>query len=171
MDSGERIPVGYVRRAHGVRGAVIVRPLTDRPSDRFILEAIFLTDEDPPRSLQISSAAEHADGLLVSFRGIDERDGADALRGVSLTIGLADRRSLEDDEFWPDQLLGCTVATPDARAVGRVVAVVPGGAQDRLIVEAASGEQVDVPFVAELVPSVDIERRHIVVDPPEELLP
>ena len=67
-----------------------MRPLTDRPDERFIPGAAFSTDEAEPRLLHIESSAEHSDGLIVSFAGIDDRDEAAALRGVSLDIEAGD---------------------------------------------------------------------------------
>ena len=153
-----RVPVGYVRRAHGIAGATIVRPLTDDPQGRFIVGATFLTDGDPPRSVEIAEVRPHKDGLLVRFVEVADRSASEALRGSRLTIEASQRRLLEAGEFWPDDLIGCAV-----------VEVVFGAAQERLAVETESGSRVEVPFVSDLVPTVDLDRRRIVLDPPAGL--
>ena len=147
----------------------MLSPLTDRPAERFAPGASFLTDEDPPRRLEIETSSEHTDGVLVSFREVGDRTQAEALRGVSLTIELGQRRELGGDEYWPEQLIGCAVVDSDGRSLGQVVALAPSTAQDRLVVESSTGERTEVPFVAELVPRVDVDRRLITMDPPRGL--
>jgi 16S rRNA processing protein RimM len=165
----DRIPVGYVRRAHGIVGAVIVRPLTDDPDGRFATGATFATDDDSPRTMEVESVGPHKDGLLVRFVGVTDRSSSEALRGVQLTVDASQRRSLEEGEYWPDDLVGCVVVDRDENILGTVADVVFGSAQRRLAVTTSRGDRVEVPFVAALVPSVDIDARRIVIDPPNGL--
>jgi 16S rRNA processing protein RimM len=165
----DRIPVGYIRRAHGIAGAVIVRPLTDDPDGRFATGAAFVTDDDPPRTMEVESVGPHQDGLLVRFVGVTDRSSSEALRGVQLTVDASQRRLLEEDEYWPGDLVGCVVVDGEERTLGTVDEVVFGSAQQRLAVMTPQGDRVEVPFVAALVPSVDIEAGRIVVDAPEGL--
>jgi 16S rRNA processing protein RimM len=163
-----RIVAGYIRRAHGIRGEVIVRSLSDDP-DRFSVGKVLQTDETPPRSLEIARSRTHADGVLLQFASVTDRSAAEALRGVSLTIDATERRQLTDDEFWPDQLVGADVVGPAAEVLGTVTDVVLGDAQDRLVVRTAGGSTVDVPFVSAIVG--DVRDGVIEVDPPEGLFP
>ncbi len=167
-DQNDRIPVGYVRRAHGLRGDVIVRSLSDDPN-RFAVGAEFLTDEDPPRPLRVAEVREHADGDLLRFDQVSNRNAADAMRGVTLTIGADERRQLEDDEFWPEDLEGLTAVDVTGNELGTVASVVFGGAQDRLAVMTPDGTSVEVPFVAAIVTDVDVDSGRVRMDPPPGL--
>ena len=162
------ILVGYVRRAHGINGAVVIRPLTDDPENRWFPGAEFFSDAEPPALFTVSEAAPYRDDLLVRFAGVGDRTGAEALRGTSFTIDSADRRALEDGEFWVEDLVGCRVIGQDDEPIGVVESVEFGAAQDRLAVRTESG-RFEVPFVDAIVPEVDLERRVIVVAPPEGL--
>jgi 16S rRNA processing protein RimM len=164
-----RVPVGYVRRAHGIRGEVILRPLTDNP-ERFAVGSRMLTDETPPREVAVVSRRVHKDGVLVGFEGVDDRSAAEGLQGVTLTIARSERRTLDEDEYWPEDLQGLVVVTPDGEHVGTVTGVVLGEAQDRLVVTTGAGSQVEVPFVDALVGEVHPSLGHLVVDLPEGLL-
>lgn len=165
----DRFPVGYIRRAHGIAGAVIVRPLTDDPDERFAIGATFVTDDDPPRTMEVESVGSHKDGLLVRFVDVTDRSSSETLRGVQLTVDASQRRALEEDEYWPGDLVGCVVVDGEENTLGTVDEVVFGSAQQRLAVVTPRGERVEVPFVSALVPSVDIEARRIVIDAPEGL--
>lgn len=168
MTNAERIVAGYVRRAHGIRGEVVVRSLSDDPG-RFAVGKTLLTDETPPRPLTVVRSRGHADGVLLQFESIDDRNAAEALRGVSLTIEPSERRTLDDDEFWPDDLIGLVAVDADGDSLGRVTGVVLGDAQDRLVVTTGDGTEVEVPFVAAIVG--DILDGAIEIDAPEGLFP
>jgi 16S rRNA processing protein RimM len=166
----ESILVGYVRRAHGIGGAVVVRPLTDDPGGRWFSGAELASDGNPPVSYTISNVGPHKDGLLVQFEGVLDRTTAEALRGTSFTIAADDRRELDTEEFWPDDLIGCTVVDEAGETLGTIDSVEFGAAQDRLAVRTSDGI-VEVPFVDAIVPTIDLDARRIVMNPPIGLFP
>lgn len=165
----DRIPAGYVRRAHGIHGDVLIRGLLQDAGERFVTGAVLLTNEGQPREFEIAGVRCHQGDFIVSFVEISDRNVADALRGVQFTIDRSDRRELEPGEWWPEDLVGCMAVTVDGQAVGRVVEVITGAAQDRLVLETPEGEKGEVPFVGALVPEVDIDAKRIVVNLPEGL--
>ena len=166
----ESILVGYVRRAHGINGAVVVRPLTDDPDGRWFVGAEFASDGNPPINYAVSEIGPHKDGLLVHFGGVTDRSTAEGLRGTSFTIASDDRRELDSQEFWPDDLIGCTVVDEAGESLGTVDSVEFGAAQDRLAVRTPDGV-IEVPFVDAIVPSIDLDARRIVMTPPIGLFP
>lgn len=89
-------------------------------------------------------------GPEVAFEEVNDRPAAEAIRGNDVTVH--ERRSLGEDEFWPDQLVGLEVRPGG----GTVVDVHTGDAQDRLVVE-RDGTRFEVPFVEALVPHVDLD--------------
>ena len=165
----DRIPAGYVRRAHGIHGDVVVRGMLQDVGDRFVEGALLLTNEDEPREYRISAVRGHQGDYIVSFVGISDRNAADALKGIQFTIDRSERRELEPGEWWPEDLVGCDVVTVEGQTVGRVTDVITGAAQARLVVATQDGATGEVPFVNALVPEVDIEGKRIVVDLPEGL--
>jgi 16S rRNA processing protein RimM len=166
----EPVLVGYVRRAHGIKGAVVVRPLTDDPDGRWFSGAELASDGNPPTTYTIIEVGPHKDGLLVRFEGVFDRSAAEALRGTSFTIPSDDRRELDNEEFWPDDLIGCAVVDEAGEPLGTVESVEFGSAQDRLAVRTSDGV-VEVPFVDAIVPAIDLDRRRIVMTPPGGLFP
>jgi len=166
----EPVLVGYVRRAHGINGAVVVRPLTDDPDGRWFAGADLASDGNPPISYTITKVGPHKDGLLVQFEGVADRSTAEALRGTSFTIASGDRRELDPEEFWPDDLIGCTVVDAAGELLGTVDSVEFGAAQDRIAVRTSDGV-VEVPFVDAIVPTIDLNTRTIVMNPPIGLFP
>ena len=169
-DSGPTvIPVGYVRKAHGIRGDVVVRGLVEDADERLIPSASFDTNEDPPRNLRILSVDPSGTDLRIRFAGLEDRNTAETLKGVQLVMDARDRRILSAGEWWPEDLVGCSAVDLAGAIVGEVVDVILAGVQDRLVVEDPDGARAEIPFVEALVPRVDTEERVVTLDLPEGL--
>lgn len=165
-----RLVVGRIGRAHGIRGDVAVEVRTDDPDARFGEGSVLLTDPDDAGPLTVRSSRKHSGRLIVRFEGVKDRDAAEQLRGTQLLVDSADLAPLDDpDEFHDHELIGLSVSTVDGEAVGTVTDVLHH-AQDTLVVDAPDGNEVLVPFVAELVPEVDVSGGRLVIDPPPGLL-
>jgi len=164
-----RVVVGRIGRPHGIRGEVTVEPRTDEPDERFAPGAVLLADT-PTGKLEVSRLHWHSGRLLLTFVGITDRTQAEGLRGLLLEIDRSDDEVPADpDEFYDSTLVGCRVETLDGEYVGDVTDVAHLPAQDLLIVQ-RDGAEILVPFVSEIVPEIDVERRRIIIDPPPGLL-
>jgi 16S rRNA processing protein RimM len=159
--STERVLVGLIGKPFGLEGHVTVRVETDDP-DRFVPGAEF---PGPHGGTLVVDDVRLADkGIHLRFEGHHTRPAAESLRGHELTIDASDRRQLEDDEFWPDDLVGLSVVDNGGVHLGTVVGFIEGHAQDRLDVSTEDGRRFEVPFVYDLVPSVDLETGTITVN-------
>jgi 16S rRNA processing protein RimM len=164
--STDRIAVGRIGRPHGVRGEVTVVVESDDPA-RFAPGAMLLSDGTEPRPLTVRSARPFRDrGMIVGFEGVDDRRSAELLRGTVLTIAVEERRELNPDEYWADDLIGLTAVDAAGARLGDVVGVLIGP-QDRLVVRTAAGRDVEVPFVAAIVG--DPEGGRLQIDAPAGL--
>jgi 16S rRNA processing protein RimM len=180
--------VGRIGRPHGVRGEVTVEVRTDDPDDRFAAGRALATNPAESGPLTVERVRWHSGRLLVNFAGIQDRDAADGLRGVLLVIDSADLPPSGDaDEFYDHELIGLAAVTVDGMKIGVVTEVRHLG-QDLLVIGRSAGEiaqaagqpaggpaggkddEVMVPFVAALVPEVDVGAGRIVIDPPPGLL-
>jgi 16S rRNA processing protein RimM len=165
----DTIPIGYVRKAHGIRGDVLVRGLVGDADQRFV-DGVGLASEEPPRTFAVVTATPHAGDYIIHLEGVDTRTDAEALVGTQFVIPRSERRTLDDDEWWVEDLVGCRVVDVDGTELATVTDVVTGAAQDRLAVVTVSGATGEIPFVDPLVLSVDVEQGRIVVDLPPGLL-
>ena len=165
------VAVGEVLRPYGLHGEVKVRPLTDRPRERFgRLERCVLWEpaQDRREACRIASCRFDGETVLIRVEGIDSPEAARRFQGRLLAVSRDDALPLGEGQFYPWQLEGAEVRTRDGRIVGRF-ARVESGAQDLWVVE--DGErQLLVPAVASIVVEVSVADRRIVIDPPEGLL-
>ena len=158
--------VGTVGKPHGLHGAVVIHPETDNP-DRFVAGATIETDSG--RVLTVRTVRSSEVVLLVSFVDVDDRDAAESLRGLRLSIDPSQRRSLSADEFWPEDLIGLEARDPSGKAIGSIKAVDADSTQSRLTVATPHGDFI-VPLVTALVPEINLAGRYLVIEPIEGLL-
>jgi 16S rRNA processing protein RimM len=156
------IIVGVIGRAHGVRGEVAIELRTDEPERRFAPGQV-LGEEGGSRVFTVRSTRDHSGRLLVKFAEVLDRAAAEAVRGTLLIATVEpDERPAEPGEFYDRQLIGLTAATPDGVEVGMVGSVLHLPAQDVLEIETATGIRL-IPFVAALVPDVDLDAGRLTV--------
>jgi 16S rRNA processing protein RimM len=158
------VTVGVVGKPFGLRGEVYVHPDADlaepfAPGRTYRVARAGLEPPAGGRQLTVASAAAHGGRLLVRFFGVDDRDAAEALRGLLLRVPR-DQVRLEDDAFWTDDLLGREVVDASGALVGILEAARDGPAHDYLVVARPDGGEVMIPAVAELV---DVSGERIVV--------
>jgi 16S rRNA processing protein RimM len=96
----------------------------------------------------------------VRFEGIEDRNGAEALRGQVLTADATG--AAPEGEVWVHEVIGAEVRDRTGHALGRVASVEANPAHDLLVLE--NGTLIPMVFVVEHAPDV------VVVDPPEGLL-
>jgi 16S rRNA processing protein RimM len=165
--AGDRIALGIIRKAHGVRGEASVEAWSDSP-DRFTgLSAVTLVspDETQMRDAAIESVRIHAGRALIKFSGIDAPEDVRPLQNWTVEVPLAAARQLDADEYFLHDLVGLTLVDGEGRVRGVVASTEEGGGGILLNVE-RDGHRFDVPFAAGIVTEIDLEAKRALVDLP-----
>ena len=167
-----QLVVGRIRRPHGIRGDVSVEVRTDNPGGRFVVGSALQTDPADRGPLTLTAKRWHAGRLILRFAGIGDRNAAEDLRGTWLVVDSGQvGPSGDPDEFHDYQLIGLAAVTAGGEPVGEVTHVLHHG-QDLLVIQPAGPgrDEVLVPFVAAIVPEVDVAAGRLVIDPPPGLI-
>ena len=152
-----------------MRGDVFVQPWTDDPEARFAVGSVLRTEPVASGPLTVAAMSAASGKTVVHFAGVDDRAGADALRGTLLIIAAGERPPLDDpDEFYDTDLVGLAAITVAGRQLGPVRDVLHAGAATYLVLDVDGVERL-VPFVAAMVPTVDIAAGRVEIDPPDGL--
>jgi len=159
--SNERIDVGFVLRAHGVRGVVRVRGAAALGG----ADAIWLDGE----RFAVRHASRDKDEWLMTLEGVATREAAEALRGRQVALPR-DAVPVADDELLVADLVGCTVVDVAGTTLGEVTGSFDSGAHEVLEVRAADGREFMLPLVDAFVRDVDLDAKMIVCDPPPGLV-
>lgn len=161
-----RVLVGVIVGAHGVRGAVRIKSFTADPAA--IAAYGPLEDESGTRRLEIRLVGEGKGVVIATLKGIEDRNAAEALKGLRLYVPRAALPPPGEEEFYHADLIGLAAVRRDGTPLGRVCAVHDFGAGDSLELALADGGTLLVPFTKEAVPEIDIAGGKLVVEPPEE---
>ena len=160
--------VGHIGKAHGLRGEVVVHVRTDEPEERFVPGAVFVTASG---KLTLESLRWHQGRVIAQFEGVHDRNLAETLRGTELQVDSASLLPPDDpDEFHDHQLVGLRVVGTDGTELGSVERIDHAPASDLLVMAKAGGGTALIPFVSQIVPTVDLAAGRVVVDLPEGLL-
>jgi len=165
---GNRILMGRIGAAHGVRGEVRIQSFTEDP---LALASYGELETNRPDLTVIIEAARTATNVLIArLRGITDRNAAEKLNGIELYV---DRSKLpeivDEDDFYLADLVGLTARLIDGTELGQVLAVPNYGAGDILEIGGAGLETRLIPFTRAAVPEVHIAEGYVVVDPPAEV--
>ena len=161
--------VGFIRNAQGIRGEVVVEPLTDAPDAVFASgRRVFVGDSkgiasaDHAQSLVVDESRPFKGGLIVKFAELADRNAAELLRGRYLLAPFDELEPLQEDEVYLHDLIGMRVELDSGQKVGDVSSYyeLPQGLT--LDVATARGS-VLVPYRPEVVERIDSDARVIVV--------
>jgi 16S rRNA processing protein RimM len=173
--SPDTVVVGRIGRPHGVRGLATVEVRTDDPDDRFAPGTQLRTDPPERGPLTVVDKRWHSGTLLLQLAApsgevYESRETVDSLRNTMLLVPVAELPEIEEpDAYYDHQLVGLRAELPDGSVIGEVTGV-RHEAQDLLVVRRSEGGEALIPFVAAIVPTVDVTAGLLVVDPPEGLL-
>ncbi|HEX4825693.1 MAG TPA: ribosome maturation factor RimM [Candidatus Polarisedimenticolaceae bacterium] len=117
----------------------------------------------------IASARAYRDRLVLKFQGVDDANGAEALRGAEVSVPASDLPALPEGEFWAQQLIGLSVVETGGGALGLVEDIVETGGTDLLLVRETNGDEILVPLASAIVRAVDTAGGRIEVSLPDGL--
>lgn len=162
----EMVRVAVVVGAHGVKGEVKLRSLTAEPS---AIARYGPLVNQAGEMFEIERLRQQKDDLIVSLKGVGNRNHAEVLKGTELYVPRERLPEAADDEVYVHDLVGLPVMLKDGSRLGQIVSVPNFGAGDLLEIEVAGrSDAVLVPFAASYVVVRDAER--IVIDLPEGYL-
>ncbi|MFI5225334.1 MAG: ribosome maturation factor RimM [Candidatus Limnocylindrales bacterium] len=165
LSADDRLVVALVRGVHGLRGAVRVEVLTDRPAERFAPGAI-LRPEGRDEPLTVAAAEEIPDGpgWRLRFREISDRTAADGLRGAYLEAPAGPAEALPRGSYYWHEVIGASVRDLADREIGTVVDVYRVGGAEVFVVRGDEFGEFDVPAVRAFIRIFAPKRGEIVVD-------
>jgi 16S rRNA processing protein RimM len=171
--SKTKLRVGRLVKAHGLKGALKLELYTDSPDQRFragqeLELQVPETSEWFGKTVKVAELRFYNQSPVLFLEGIQDRSQAETLVKAILLIETDLEQLPEDPEAWYDHQLVGLAALVGEEVVGKVIRVDHLPAQDLLAIETSNGE-VLVPFVKQIVPSVDIQKGQVVLTPPAGL--
>ncbi|USN48245.1 MAG: 16S rRNA processing protein RimM [Pseudobdellovibrionaceae bacterium] len=175
MEIPQWIKVGWAREAHGLKGEVYLEAFSETCPWAKQLEWVHLRDLNSPVaeahlvSMRILEQRPFKKGMLLKLENINDRTGAESLRGMQWYIPQGLLVSESGENLYLHEILGFQLKDLHSQKSGVIFDFSSNGAQDLLVVKTDSGLY-EVPFVDELIDSINFDSRVVNMNLPEGLL-
>lgn len=173
MERPAHLVVGLVKKPHGIKGEVLVYPVTDDPETTFragrVLAVIDRDGRPTGEEVEVVRARQFHRAWLLHLQGHEEREDAERLRERYVALRAEDVKDLAPGEFYFHELVGMRVETGQKVDVGEVAEIIEAPQGPMLLVHGADKERL-VPFAPWLVTRVDRAGRRIEIAPPPGFL-
>ncbi|HSL28914.1 MAG TPA: ribosome maturation factor RimM [Anaerolineales bacterium] len=149
--------VGFLRRAHGVRGEMIMDLHTDFP-ERFQSGRKLLVGENRT-PMTLSNARPHAKGLLVKFEGVETPEAAGQFRNRWVYVESTDVPDLPEGKLYQHELFGFRVVDENGNFLGELVEILETGANNVYVVRNEEEKEILLPAIPSVILELDEEQR------------
>ncbi|QDL36947.1 ribosome maturation factor RimM [Rhodoferax sediminis] len=170
----DAIEVGRILDAWGIKGWFKVLPHSASPEALFSSKRWYLLPSEKVAKtftgtalLRVREAKEHSGTIVASAREVDDREGAEALKGARIFVPRSSFPTANKDEYYWVDLIGLDVLNREGVALGQVTELLSTGAQTVLVIgytQDGKAQERMVPFVSAYVDNVDLPARRITVD-------
>jgi 16S rRNA processing protein RimM len=161
------LAVGFLRRAHGVRGEMIMDVLTDFPERLRPGNTVYLGDSR--EAVKIDAIRQNDRTVLVHLDGVNSPEDAARYRNTTMFIKAEGLPRLPEGSYYHHELLGLSVVDENGQALGTLEQILETGANDVYLVRTPESGELLLPAVDDVILNVDLERREVRVRPPEWL--
>jgi 16S rRNA processing protein RimM len=168
MPEHSRIVLGVITGVHGIQGEVKLKSFTADPE---AIASYGALDASNGKTLTIRSLKRHKDLFRARIEGIDDRNAAEALKGLELSIPRDRLPEPEEDEVYHADLIGLAVLDPGAAKIGSVVDILDFGAGEILEMKLQGVKAtVLMPFNTHTVPEINLDNGTVTINPPDGML-
>lgn len=157
------LEIGQIVNTFGIKGMVKVKPFTDdiRRFDR--LEKVYIEKQKVKEKYEIEEVKYHKEMVLIKFKGIDNPEQANLLRNCYLLVNREDEEPLEEGRYYIVDMIGLEVYTEEGDLLGNLEDIYNTGSNDIYVVRDELGKQILLPAIKEVIKSVDIDDRKLIV--------
>jgi 16S rRNA processing protein RimM len=153
------LAVGILRRSHGIRGDILLDPLTDFPERLKPGTKIYVGEKKKP--LKITRRRPVNEGLLLGFEGITTSEQTAKYRAETAYVLAEDRPPLPEGEYYHHQILGLTVLDEAGVSLGVIKEIIETGANDVYVIQTADepAREILIPAIKQVLLEVNLEAK------------
>lgn len=159
----EYFEIGQIVNTFGIKGLVKVKPFTDDLERFEELKSVFVVKNKELIEMQIEEVKYHKDLVLIKFKGIEDMNMAEKLKGCYIKINRKDARKLPEDTYFIADLIGIKVYDDEGNFLGKVDDIYNNKVHDIYVIKDDLGKQILLPSTKEVIKDIDIDDDKIVV--------
>ena len=169
MEKKGYVLIGKIVGIHGIKGTNKFKSYAESLSVFNPGRSIIVYDNRNRKiNLELNWVKSHTGTPLISFKGVTDRDQAEALIGAEMFIPQTELPELDDDTYYWFELIGIEVYTTEDEYLGRIASILPTGSNDVYVVK-DENKEIMVPALESVVIDIDLEHKRMRVDLPEGL--
>ena len=159
----EYFEIGQIVNTFGIKGFVKVKPFTDDLERFEELKSVFVEKNKELVEMQIEEVKYHKNLVLIKFKGIEDLNMAEKLKGCYIKIHRKDTRKLPEGTYFIADLIGAKVYDEDGNLLGKVDDIYNNKVHDIYVIKDDLGKQILLPSTKEIIKDIDIDNDKIVV--------
>jgi 16S rRNA processing protein RimM len=164
-----KIAIGKITKTRGLKGEVVISPLTDDPERFFLLKEVWISGKEKSKIFQIEKVKKFKEKIFLKFQGIDSPEAAKPLVNSFLEIQKESLPPLPQNRYYVFDIIGLEVLTTQGKKIGVIKDVISLPANDVYTVKSGTKEY-DIPATKEVVKKIDLHKRIMIIEPLEGLL-
>jgi 16S rRNA processing protein RimM len=171
----KRITIGQISKVRGIKGEMVVVPLTDDPKRFSLLEKVIVSKDEKISEFEVEKVQTELktkklkEIVLLKLKEVESPEEAKKLVGSFLEIEKEDVIKLPEGRYFVFDIVGLKVITTEEKKIGTVKEVISLPANDVYVVQ-GNQKEYDIPATKEVVKKIDLERKVMIIEPKEGLL-
>lgn len=153
------IIIGEIIKAQGIKGEVKIKPLTDDVTRYKKLKLVYI-DTKP---YTISSLRFDGGYVYMCFTTVTDRNTSETLRGKTIKIDKVNAVAVGENEFFIDDIVGCTIVDESENLIGKITEVLQLGAADVFVAKNTAGKYLRFPFLKKLFVLTDVANKKLII--------
>lgn len=164
------ILIGKIVRPHGLDGTLRIKSYAQSEDSYLHVNCVFIKEDGQAViKYKVLSIKPHKGLFLLKLEGIDSLEKAEHYRDANIYISEYDLENKNDDEYFWYELKGISVYLNTGELLGTIKDIINTGSNDIFVIKTGSSDLL-IPALREVVESIDIKNRKMIVSHWEELL-
>lgn len=159
----KNLEIGQIVNTFGINGFVKISPWVNDVTRFENLKQIYIKTKKEIKKFEIEKVKYQKNMVLLKFKGVDTIEQAELLRNGYLEIERKDAIPLEEGTYFIADLLQSEVYSDEGKLLGILDDIYNTGSNDIYVVKNELGKSILLPGIPEVIKSVDIENKKIVV--------
>jgi 16S rRNA processing protein RimM len=167
MEKKDLIIVGKIIREWGIKGEILVSPLTYDPKRYKNLKEIYLEKDGSLEQKEILEVKFHKENILLKIKECATPEVAKKYRGALIKIRRSESPELPKDTYYYYDIIGMDVHTVDGAYLGKIDSIMKAGECDVYTIKGDKAEHL-IPAIKDVIKEIDLKSKRMIVKLPEE---
>lgn len=156
------LTVGKITSAYGINGEVKIFPFTDHVDRFYDIDFAYISDDDELNKYDIETVRLIKNIIIIKFKGINNRNDAEKLKGYFMKVVIEDSIELNENEYFIKDLINMRVFTDEKKELGVLVDVLKTGANDVYVIR-TDERDILLPAIEDVIKEVNVKEKRMIV--------